>query len=235
MSKSRPSVGPIRKHDGSFTTTDKECAEAMATFFASVYHQEPLPIADTPSITTTNLTMVIFTLQKVSWAVKRMKKYAAPGPDGIPPVILKECGALLYPILSTFFNACLTQNYIPDEWKSANVIPLHKHGSIHEPGNFRPISLTSVVGKVMESIVSYDLVHFGLSNGLIKPTQFGFLPGRSCESQLLVYTDRIINCLNTGDWVDSVYLDFKKAFDQVPHSRLINILKAHGVREHLLG
>lgn len=120
-----------------------------------------------------------------------MKRFAAPGPDGISPAILKECAGMLYPILATFFNACLAENFVPTDWKRANVIPLHKKGSIHSPGNFRPISLTSVVGKVMESIIAFEMVDYGLKNELITSSQFGFLPRQSCEHQLLLYIGRM--------------------------------------------
>lgn len=234
MSKSRPAVGPLKRQDGSFTSTDKECADEMAAFFASVYKHEPTPITQVSAITESVLDNIVFSPRKISLALKKMNRFAAPGPDGIPPIILKECAGIIYPILSVFFNSCMTQHFVPSEWKSANVVPIHKKGSCHDPGNFRPISLTSVIGKVMESIIAFDLVQYGLANGLIMSSQFGFLPKQSCENQLLVYTDRIINCLNTGDWVDAVYLDFKKAFDRVPHKRLMNTLWAHGIRGSLL-
>jgi hypothetical protein len=86
----------------------------------------------------------------------------------------------------------------------------------------------------MESVVAVSLLDFALSNNLFSSTQFGFLPRRSCDLQLLEFVDWIVSVVNASDCVDVVYLDLKKAFDRVPRKRLLEKLRAHGIAGDLL-
>ena len=117
---------------------------------------------------------------------------------------------------------------LPEDWKTANAIPIFKKCEISDPGNYQPISLTSTLCKVLESIIRESIVEHMTSNNLISNTQHGFLPKRSCVTQLLTsmeyWTDEIQKG-NPGDVL--YYVDFKKAFDKVPHKRLLTKLKAY--------
>ena len=115
-----------------------------------------------------------------------------------------------------------------------HVTPIFKKGHRKHPNNYRPISLTSVVGKLLESLIRDEIVDHMLSNNLFTDHQFGFVPGRACITQLLVVMEEWIQILQNGHPVDAVYLDFKKAFDSVPHMRLLNKLKAYGISDKLL-
>ena len=112
--------------------------------------------------------------------------------------------------------------------------PIHKKGAKVIPGNYRPVSLTSVVGKMMESIVRDSLVDHMMSHNLFCDAQHGFVPGRSCMTQLLVTLELWSELLDSGAPIDVIYLDFRKAFDTVPHQRLIRKLKAYGITGKLL-
>ena len=96
-------------------------------------------------------------------------------------------------------------------------------------GNYRPVSLTSVVSKVAESVIRDHIMDFLQSNDLINPNQHGFVPGRSCTTNLLTSLENWISIVDDGDCVDILYLDFRKAFDSVPHKRLLQKMSDLGI------
>ena len=96
---------------------------------------------------------------------------------------------------------------------------IFKKGSAADVGNYRPVSLTSVVCKMMESIIRNQTMKFMKENDIICEEQHGFRPGRSCVTQLLEIMDIWTRMIEEGDQIDVVYLDFRKAFDSVPHQR----------------
>ena len=107
--------------------------------------------------------------------------------------------------------------------------PLYKKGNKSTPGNYRPVSLTSVVCKVLESIIKDAIMEHLEQHKLLEVSQHGFLPGRSCLTNLLAYLENVTKHVDSGLPVDTLYLDFAKAFDKVPHRRLLMKLKAHGI------
>ena len=153
----------------------------------------------------------------------------SPGPDQIHPRVLKEVSGPISVPLSQIFRKSLENGRLPEQWKEANVTPIFKKGSRKEPGNYRPISLTSVPGKVMESFIRDVVLDHLLENKLLTEAQYGFLPKKSCEAQLLSCMEAWTDMMERGVPVDVVYLDFKKAFDSVPHERLLGKLKAYGI------
>ena len=102
-------------------------------------------------------------------------------------------------------------------------------GSRGKPGNYRQISLTSQVCKLNESIIRDHMIDHLIINNLIKPSQHGFMPKRSCQTNLLEFLDKIFEMIDEGNSVDIVYLDFSRAFYKVPHNKLIQKLEAHGI------
>ena len=113
---------------------------------------------------------------------------------------------------------------VPDLWKLGNIIALFKKGDKSDPGNYRPVSLTSVVGKLMEEIVRKVIVGHKIQNKLFSDKQFGFISGISSTLQLLIVMDEWTEILDNGGTQDSIYMDFMKAFDTVPHTSLLRKL-----------
>ncbi|CAM4572930.1 unnamed protein product, partial [Caretta caretta] len=109
---------------------------------------------------------------------------------------------------------------VPDDWKKANVVPIFKKGKEEDPGNYRPISLTSVLGKIMEQILKESILKHLEERKVIKNSQHRFTKGKSCLTNLIVFYDKIIGSVNEGKAVDMLFLDFRKAFDTVSHSIL---------------
>ncbi|CAL4073660.1 unnamed protein product, partial [Meganyctiphanes norvegica] len=131
------------------------------------------------------------------------------------------------PKKKTFELGCSTQieslraGETPEDWRKANITPIFKKGNRNDPANYRPVSLTSQVCKVLETIVREQLFNHLKSNNLLSEEQHGFREGRSCPSNLLTTLEDWTSILEGGDCVDVAYLDFSKAFDLVSHKHLL--------------
>ena len=182
-------------------------------------------------------------LEKVEVDVAEVKKIMetedvrkCPGPDGVSNWILRECSDQLADKIHSIIVMSLRDSRVPKEWKKANITPIYKGGSKEDPLNYRPVSLTSVVAKICEKVVKVRWMNFLEENKLISEKQFGFRKGRSCMTSLISFYSRVIDEVQERDgWVDCVYLDLKKAFDKVPHKRLVRKLEyAGGIKGGLL-
>ena len=110
------------------------------------------------------------------------------------------------------FRKSMECGEVPDEWRRANVNPIFKKGSKTAPSNYRPVSLTCVCCKLMESILKDDLMLHLKRNKLISPSQHGFMKNRSCTTNLLKFLEDLTAKADSGKNVNIVYLDFAKAF-----------------------
>ena len=156
----------------------------------------------------------------------------------VPTIFRLSFGAKLAAILalpiSIIFSASYHFAILPDEWKSARIMPLVKKGDPSIVGNYRPISLTSTLCKVMETIIKDNLLSHIISNNIISHNQHGFIPGRSTCSQLLETQYDWCSGLNEGGIYDVIMIDFRKAFDVAPHNKLIIKLHKLGVCKQTL-
>jgi len=158
----------------------------------------------------------------------------SPGSDGIHPQLLKECATVLAEPLSLLFQRSFDTGTLPADWKTANIVPIFKKGDRTDRANYRPVSLTSVPCKIMESIIKDKLMRFLESNDLLCKEQHRFRSGRSCLTNLLETFENWTKALDEGYGLDVAYLDYRKAFDSVPHQRLIKKLKSFGINGKLL-
>ena len=147
----------------------------------------------------------------------------AQGPDCINGSVLKNCSETLSYPLSILFNLVYNTGYIPQEWKVANVVPVYKKDDKNKVTNYRPISLTSLVMKVLERII-YDELLCRTKNK-IDTRQHGFIRNRSCNTNLLLFTESIARSLHEKIGIDVIYFDFAKAFDTVSHDLILHKLK----------
>ena len=136
--------------------------------------------------------------------------------------------------LSLIFNRSLIHGEVFGDWKSANIVPIFKKGSKGDKNSYRPVSLTSVVGKLLGSIIRDQVKTFLDENKLIYSNQHGFTKDRSCLTNLIKFFYRIFEWYDQLNSLDIIYLDFSKAFDKVPHKRLIKKLEGYRTRGECL-
>src|SRR5215813_8712498 len=127
------------------------------------------------------------------------------------------------------FNASMRSGVIPQDWRNANVVPIFKKGDSSDPGNYRPVSLTSVVGKLMEAVIKETLSEYLEVNEILVNYQHGFRQKQSTLTNLINFYEEVIRELDLGNKVDVAYLDFQKAFDKVSHFMLATKLKNIGL------
>jgi hypothetical protein len=166
--------------------------------------------------------------------IKKLKPTGAAGPDGITTRLLQMCKDEISPVLATIYRKSLRDGVVPAEWKTANVVPIFKKGSKKVPGNYRPISLTCICCKIMESVLKEDICMHLKRNKIIKGSQHGFTKGRSCTINLLEFMEKVTKAADEGKSIDIIYLDFAKAFDKVPIRRLIAKLSGMGISGNIL-
>jgi exonuclease III len=169
------------------------------------------------------------TVEDVLGAIDSIAPSAAPGPDGISAVLLKNCKKELALPLRKFYNMSLKDGYVPAALKMGIITPIHKGGSRGAAKNYRPVTLTTHLIKILERIIRAKLVKHMNDIGAFNDGQHGFRGGRSCLSQLLVHYERITDEVGTGNNVDVIYLDFEKAFDKVDHGILLHKVRDLGI------
>jgi len=235
----RTKIQQLRKRDDTMTQDDTEAAEELLNFFQSVFvdegkgavptfqrHPEGTPVTD--------IGYLEITQEDVEKKLLNLRDDKAPGPDGLHPKALKELASVLGVPLAILFNKSLQEGVLPEDWKCANVISVFKKGLKTEAGNYRPVSLTSVPCKVMESVLRDKMLKHLDANDLLSHNQHGFTRKRSCLTNLLETLEEWTQALDEGYGVDAIFLDYQKAFDTVPHQRLINKLKGYGIGGLLL-
>ena len=164
----------------------------------------------------------------------KLKTNKSAGPDSIHPRLLKELSNELTKPLALLFKKSLQEALIPQQWKKSHVSPIHKNGHCMQPNNYRPVSLMSMICKILEKIARQTVMEHLIDNGLINDNQHGFVPGRSCITWLLVALDHWTDILDNHCALDAIYLDFAKAFDKVLHERLLLKVENHGIKGNVL-
>ena len=166
-------------------------------------------------------------------SLRELNPNKSKGPDNIGGLLLKNCAqSISYP-LSILFNISFRTGSLPTEWKMANIVPVYKKGDKNCIENYRPIYLTCIVSKIFEKCIMDELLSH--CKELINDSQHGFLPNKSCVTQLLPFSHDISLSLNFGELIDVVYFDFAKAFDSVNHDIILHKLKYQfGIDGHML-
>ena len=160
--------------------------------------------------------------------------HKAPGPDAIPARTLKLAAEELAPVLTLIFQKSLDTGEIPLLWRQANITPIFKKGDRTLPANYRPVSLTSICSKILEHIIHSQIMRHLNNHAVLTENQHGFRRNHSCESQLILTVQDLARSLDKKMQIDMAIMDFSKAFDVVPHKRLISKLRTYGIHNSAL-
>ncbi len=167
-------------------------------------------------------------------AISSLKSSTSCGSDGISSLVLKNMARVIIPVYTMFFNKILNSGEVPSQWKEGIVVPIYKKGSKADPGNYRPICLTSISCKVYEKILKKHIYKYLLDKALLSSSQHGFMQGRSCATNMIFMLDMVTKKLDGGTPVDIIYLDYSKAFDKTAHKRLLAKMRSLGITGKIL-
>ena len=185
----RYKVGQLEDNVGNIIAQEFLMTEELNMHFSSVFIREDtisLPVPETKFNGTEGerLGQLVVTPEVVAIKINNMK---SRGVDGISPKLLKETVEQISTPLAHMFNMSLQEGIVPLEWKEANIIPVFKKGSRNKSVNYRPMSLTSVICKLLETIIRDNMMDFLLKYKLINPSQHEFLKARSCLINVLCF------------------------------------------------
>ena len=159
---------------------------------------------------------------------------SAAGPDHLPPIFFKKCMTPLLHPLCVIFRVSIDLHDLPAEWKLSIITPKFKSGSPSDCQNYRPISLTCTICKILERIIVNNLLHFLSTHNLISNSQHGFLKRHSTTTNLLESLNDWTISLSNKQTVVVGYIDFQRAFDVISHNKLLHKLSSYGISGNLL-
>jgi ribonuclease P/MRP protein subunit RPP40 len=225
-------VGPLQDKKGEIVSDNEEMAALLNQHFTDVFTIEDLSNIEEamlPNKHTDGICDIDINSEVVRKSILKLQDNKAAGVDEINSTFLKRSIEGLKEPLSALFRKSLDTGIVPMDWKKANVVALFKKGSKKDPGNYRPISLTSQIGKMLERIIKDSIIEYIESNNLLNNSQHGFRSKKSCLTNLLEFLQLTQKWVDAGDPVDVLYLDFQKAFDKVPHERLLMKIRSIGI------
>ena len=235
LNKNQESIPPLHSN-GAIVSEDKQKAEILSDFFASCWNSQEQPLAEDTYKKAHALPFEdeSVTAEQVFHLINSLDTNKASGPDGISAQMLKSTANSIASPLAKLFTLSLATGKFPKMWKTASVVPVPKSTAKNDPSNYRPISLLSVVSKLLEKIV-YSLVweHL-LDHSPISDQQWGFQKLKSTTAALLSSTNEWFKSLDRKEDVVCVFFDYKKAFDSVPHRMLMECLSQSGIHPHIL-
>ena len=202
-----------------------EIPDAIANFFSSVFVSGE-DVLETDAVSDNNQ-KIRLSKTGIHNLIKMLDVRKASGPDEISNYTIKilcEQTDKFLDCIFLIYDTSLKNHSVPEDWKKARVVPIYKSGSRADPGNYRPISLTSVLGKILEHIISSQMWEHIQSEDILTNKQHGFRKGLNTTTQLLHVTHMAGKSVNEKKHFNMISFDFKKAFDKVCHEMLINKL-----------
>jgi len=232
--RAKESLHPLLDARGNIANKHEKKAEVFNAFFASVfnsqtgYSQDSQPPVLEDRERERNKPPIIQE-EAVNDLLCHLDAYKSMGPDGIHPRVLRELAEEVAKPLSITYQQSWLTGEVPDDWSIADATPIYKKDQKEDLGNYRPVSLTSVSGKIKEQFILSAVTRHVKDNQGIRPIQHGFMKDKSCFTNLISFSDQVAHLVGEGKAVDVICLDFSKAFDTISYSILLEKLAAHGL------
>ena len=223
-------IGPFKSGDEFIYNGKEICKKLVSEFFSqfsktsSVENENRFDEYDSD-----DLSDIEFGTKDIEEAINDLDENSSAGPDGLPAIFLKKTKETISLPLSFLLRKSLDEGKIPDIFKLAHVTPIHKGGSRQKPEQYRPVSLTSHIMKIFERVIKKKIMKHLIKNQTFNDGQHGFVPGRSTQTQLLAHYNEIYEALMEGKRLDTIFLDFAKAFDKVDHEILLEKVRRHKI------
>ncbi|BHF66117.1 Exosome complex component CSL4 [Sparganum proliferum] len=232
-SKRGHELPPLLNDNKVFLIDDTDKAELFSAFFAKHLATESDPVPFVRSLSDRTLSTIDVSSDLIKKHISRLENSHCSGTDGIPNSIIKHASELNM-LLSHLFSVYISKGFFPETWETSIIIPAFKSGSRSDVNNYRGVHKTASLAKLLERIIFNEILDFCLANRLLSSSQHGFLPKRSCETCHLAFLNLITSLRNEQQSVVVIYFDLSKAFDKVPHGRLLVKLEVLGIRPPLL-
>ena len=227
----------LKRKDGTYTTNDKEAADALNEQYFDTFTAEDInsiPHIDPKPLLTSQLKDFNVNIERVLKVVRGLKINKSPGIDGFHPRVIKELDTIIADPITIIYMKSIEESVVPSQWKDAEITPIFKKAERHLPQNYRPVSLTSVICKMLEKLVVEDIVNHVKMNHLNCKQQHGFTTCKCTSTNLLEVLNVITEAQMHGIPVDILFLDYQKAFDTVPHQRLLKQIESFGISDKAL-
>ena len=226
---------PTLMYKGNAIFTDVSKSNALADTYQSIYNHGNFVTSDICSTKNSNiLNFIEINPSDVYKELKSLSHKSNVSSDNIPEIFLKKCrDSLCFPI-TIILQHCVMIKAIPDIWKHAIVTPIEKVPNSSDPIHYRPISLIPACSKIFEKIIFTKISSFLSFNKIIPNSQHGFQKHKSVITQLVETFEDLSFAHENKFSVDIIYFDISKAFDSVPHNRLLEKLSSYGIRGPLL-
>ena len=228
----------LRNCNGDIISDDEEKAAILNNFFSQCFNTS-IPVLSDDDMSTfvdndaDEHAELLCTEEEVLDMLRNLDTSKAAGPDGISATMLKATAESIAKGITALFNKSIESGKVPKEWKISAVVPVPKGDNSSQPSNYRPISLLSILSKLLERHMHKMIYKHLESTVPLALQQWGFHPKRSTVSALLDVTNHWFQSLDKGKEICAVFFDLRKAFDSVPHRILLQKIRSTGINQQV--
>ena len=240
LSKQQSTI-PTLHYQEATAETNYEKAAMLNEYFSSCFNTSVPPLSQLDEERQTHTEFesassedLLCTTEEILSYIQALDATKASGPDGISIKMLKYTATSIAPSIAKLFNISIKLGHFPTCWKTSSVVPIPKSSQHNEAANYRPISLLSVVSKLLERHIHQVITIHLNENRPLSNMQLGFQSGKSTVTALLAVTHDWFKALESRHNVCSVFFDLRKAFDSVPHRLLLEKLNTYALDSHIL-